>query len=307
MNVLTYFSRFPYFLEFLKSYGLSKTLKRLFYYRYRSLKRKSLDYSTQLVKVNGYKMKVLPGDKGISEELLMFKTHEPITTKLISNELKEEMVCLDLGANIGYYALLESNIIGNSGKVIAIEPSPDNFEKLIQNLNLNCIKNVIPFNIACGDKNGEIPFLVSKKSNLCTIIDKNYVKKSSDNIIDVPIKKIDDFLNENKIEKVDFVRMDVEGYEGHIIKGMQKTLDKNKPILHIEVHRQFMSDNQTRELLDEFQKRGYECKYYHPRALDHPTIGSLDDVKQLTIVNLLSMLESRKLPMVFFIFLLPKK
>ena len=307
MNNSTFFSRFPYYLEFLKSYGLSKTLKRYFYYNYRSLKRRSLDHSIQVVKVNGYKMKVIPNDTGISEELLMFKTHEPITTKLISNELKEKMVCLDLGANIGYYALLESNLVGNSGKIIAIEPSPNNFDKLSQNLNLNCVKNVIPFNFACGDKNGKIPFLVSKKSNLCTVVDQNYLKKPSDNIIDVPIKKIDDFLDENKIEKVDFIRMDVEGYEGHIIKGMQKTLDKNNPMLHIEVHRQFMSENEIRELLEEFQKRGYECKYYHPRALDHPMIGSIDDVKQLTIENLLSMLERKKLPMVFFMFLLPKK
>jgi len=306
-KLLEYFSRVSVFYEFLKLYGLSKAFRGLFFYNYRILKRKSLDYSVQFVEVNGYKMKILPRDKGISEELLMFKTHEPISTKLISSELKSGMVCLEVGANIGYYTLLESKVIGDSGKVVAVEPSPENFEKLKQNLSLSNVKNVLPFNFACGDKNGKIKFLISEKSNRCTTLDENYLATPSDNIIEVPVKKIDDFLNENKIEKVDFIRMDVEGYERQIIKGMEKTLDKYNPMIQIEVHKKFMPENHTKELFEEFQKRGYECKYYIPRDLDMPMIGSVNDAKHLTMMDLFSLLEDKKLPGVFCLFLSPKK
>ena len=95
----------------------------------------------------------------------MFKTHEPLTTKLLSKELKKGMTCLDVGGNIGYYTLLESNIVGNDGKVIAIEPSPPNFKHLKKNLSIQDAKNVDAYNFAAGDVDGEVNFLVYRESN----------------------------------------------------------------------------------------------------------------------------------------------
>ena len=152
-----------------KIYGISKAIRVLLHYGYVATKKNTQPSSDDfIVDVNGYKLAVIPGDLGISSELMMFKTHEPLTTKLLSKELKKGMTCLDIGGNIGYYTLLESNIIGNTGKVIAIEPSPPNFQHLKKNLDLQDAKNVDAYNFAAGDVDGNVNFLVYKE--LCSKI-----------------------------------------------------------------------------------------------------------------------------------------
>ena len=306
-NIFEYISRSSVFFEFVKFYGVSKALRGLFFYNYRILKRIIPSNFIDIVEINGYKMKVIAGDRGISEELSMFKTHEPITTKLIQSELKKDMVCLEAGANIGYYTLLESILVGKMGKILAIEPSPKNYAKLIENIKLNNIENVSTFNFACGDREGKIKFLISKKSNRCTTIDNNKMLiQPSDTIIDVDVMKLDTFLEEKNIEKIDFIRMDVEGYENHIIKGLVKTIQKFHPMFQIEIHKKLMSIEDTKNILLEFSNNGYECKYYIPRDLDMPLIGTIDDVKSFSLNDLMIKLEQNNLPGVFCLFLTQK-
>ena len=122
-------------IYFLKQHGLIKTLKGIFLYHYRILKLLSIDVTKEhVVKVNGCTLALIPNDKGISEELLLFNSHEPLNTEALAHELTEGMTCLDIGGNIGYYATLESRLVGKTGHVIAIEPSPVNLRYLKRNL-----------------------------------------------------------------------------------------------------------------------------------------------------------------------------
>ena len=112
----------------LKFGGPKKIFSALIFYLYDSIKKRNLDLTQgKIIKVNNYKIKTIPNDKGISSELLIYGNHEPLTTQIILEELSEGMNCIDIGSNIGYYALLESMKIGKSGMVWAIEPSPKNF------------------------------------------------------------------------------------------------------------------------------------------------------------------------------------
>jgi len=279
-----------------KYYGISKAVRALLHYGYVATKKIGTKNSENLiVNVNGYKLAVIPGDSGISSELMMFKTHEPLTTKLISRELKKGMTCLDVGGNIGYYPLLESNIVGEKGKVIVIEPSPQNFKHLKKNLGIQNIKNVDAYNFAAGDKNGEVNFLVYKESNGSFTIPDGEETDIPGDIIKVQAKTIDTFLEELSINHVDFVRMDVEGYESHILQGMTNTIKKLKPMFQIEVHASLLGNEATRKFLNDFKKYGYEAKYYIPRDLDLPIIGTMNDIKYHTIDTLLEMLENKTL------------
>ena len=99
----------------------------------------------------------------------IYGTHEPLSTHLVLNEIKEKMVCLDLGSNIGYYAVIESNLVGKSGKIFAIEPSPTNFSLLKLNLEKQKMENFSVYNIAIGDTNGNyepIPFQSTQKPRI---------------------------------------------------------------------------------------------------------------------------------------------
>jgi len=274
-------------------YGVSKAVRVLLHYGYVATKKKKQKNSGDLiVDVNGYKLTVIPGDLGISSELLMFKTHEPLTTKLLSKELKKGMTCLDVGGNIGYYTLLESNIVGDTGKVIVIEPSPPNFQHLKKNLEIQDAKNIDAYNFAAGDVDGNVNFLVYQESNGSFTIPDGETTDLPGELIKVPAKRIDTFLDELNINHVDFVRMDVEGYESHIIQGMKNTIKKSKPMFQIEVHASILGKEGTRKFLKEFQDHGYEAKYYIPRDIDLPIIGTMNDVKYHTIDVLLEMLEN---------------
>ena len=276
-----------------KIYGISKAIRVLLHYGYVATKKNTQPISDDfIVDVNGYKLAVIPGDLGISSELMMFKTHEPLTTKLLSKELKKGMTCLDIGGNIGYYTLLESNIIGNTGKVIAIEPSPPNFQHLKKNLELQDAKNVDAYNFAAGDVDGNVNFLVYKESNGSFTIPDGETTDLPGELIKVSAKRIDTFLDELDVNHVDFVRMDVEGYESHIIEGMKDTMKKSKPMFQIEVHASILGKEGTRQFLKVFQDNGYEAKYYIPRDIDLPIIGTMNDVKYHTIDTLIEMLEN---------------
>ena len=279
--------------QYKKNYGNLKAIRVFFHYAYVATKKIKLQNSNDhIVSVNGYKLNVIPGDLGISSELLMFKTHEPLTTKLLSKELKKDMVCLDVGGNIGYYTLFESNIVGENGKVIAIEPSPPNFQHLKKNLEIQNTKNVDAYNFAAGDKDGDINFLIYKESNGSFTIPDGETTDLPGEIIKVQAKRLDTFLDELKINRVDFVRMDVEGYESHIIEGMKKTMELFKPMFQIEVHASLLGKDGTKNFLKTFQEYGYESKYYVPRDIDLPIIGTMNDVKYHSIDTLLEMLEN---------------
>lgn len=284
----------------LKFGGPKKICNALIFYVYDSIKKRNLDLSQEkIIKVNNYKMKTISHDTGISSELLIYGNHEPLTTGIILEELSEGMICIDIGSNIGYYALLESTKIGKNGTVWAIEPSPENFSTLVYNTKLQDNQNIHAFNFAIGDKNSEIEFLISKKSNWSKVKNKNDLVESGDKIIKVPVKTLNSFVKDNELEKIDLIRMDVEGYENNIIDGATEILLKFKPKIMIEVHKMIMGKKGTREILEKLSKTNYENKFFIPRIFDSQIIGDKSDIKKYTIKDLLKKLENDTLPDTF--------
>jgi len=286
-----------------KEFGLYKGLKVWKFYKFIRLKKKNLDLTNKIVKVNGYNLELLPNDDGISTELALFNTHEPLNTKLFAQNLKEGMICFDIGANIGYYTLLESKIVGDSGKIIAIEPSPVNFKQLQKNIQNENANNVELYQMAGGDKNGTLKFLLDPHSNLSRIISKEESEKISGNIIDVPVKKLDSFLDELSIKSLDLIRMDVEGYEFNILEGMKNSIKKFKPMIQMEVHTRILGNEKTQKLLEWLLEENYEVIYYITRQLDCPSVGDMDDVKHFSIHELINLLSEKQLPTAFLLFL----
>lgn len=296
-----------YFIrQYRKRYGFSKAIRVLIHYSYIAIKKFFPKVPHEIIEVNGYKMSIIPNDPGISQELQTFKIHEPLSTKLISKLLKTGMTCLDIGANIGYYVLLESKIIGDNGKVIAIEPSPQNYNCIKKNLELQNSQNVKAFNFAAGDTNGNIRFFINERSNGCKVLlEGEELPNRPGTVIQVPVKRMDDFLKELGVERVDFVRMDVEGYEWNIFQGMKNTIRKSKPIIQLEVHKGRMGNETTKIFFDFFKTNGYEVASYHQRDLDLPFIGTLKDIKKYTIDELIEKLNKNLLPNYFNIVLKP--
>lgn len=294
---MVYKSTIKYFLVI---GGIKKICKAFIFYLYDNIKRRNLDLSQErIISIFDSKLKTISNDKGISSELIIHKIHEPLTTSLIVKKLTKGMHCIDIGSNIGYYAILESDKIGKSGIVWSIEPSPQNFETLSKNIILNQRKNIKCYNIAIGEKNGKIDFLISEKSNWSKIKNETDHIENGDKIIQVDIMTLDSFSEMNEIKKVDLLRMDVEGYERNIISGSMNFLEKFKPILMIEVHKMIMGNYETKEFLEKLQKLNYECEFFIPRIFDVPIIGDLNDIKNKSIKELLTINEKERLPDTF--------
>ncbi|MFW9875363.1 MAG: FkbM family methyltransferase [Candidatus Thorarchaeota archaeon] len=196
-------------------------------------------------------------DKGISSDLVLDGIREPESTRIIQKELKKGDIVVDIGANIGYYALIEARLVGDKGKVYAIEPSPKNFEYLNKNIKLNNVKNIESYKLAIGDKDGVAKMNISPHSNLSSLVTQKNRKIIGS--INVNVTKLDNFLKNKKYPN--FIRMDVEGYEYNIIKGMEDTFKAKKPFkLFIELHPHIMKKKQTTFVLKTLMESGFRMK-----------------------------------------------
>lgn len=169
---------------------------------------------------------------GIHSDLYLYGIREPDATRHLQTILSPSTIALDIGANIGYYALQEARIAEH---VYAIEPDPDNFDLLERNVNLNRYHNITTYPYAIGDRTGEMGFTHARASNWHRIARQN---EAGD--FKVPMLTLDDFLD-HKYGRVNLVRMDVEGYECNILLGAKKLLTQSQQMkMFVEVHNTFM-------------------------------------------------------------------
>ena len=227
-------------------------------------------------------------DDGISLDLYFDGIREPHATRRVKSEIHEGDVVVDIGANIGYYALMESQLVGDKGKLYAIEPVPENMETLKRNIEANKCRNIETFRMAIGDENKKDVIHISEKSNWHSMI--RHEKLNSVKNIDVDVQTLDYFLKDKP--EVNFIRMDVEGYEGEILKGMTKTLGSaSKSLkLFIEIHPHIMEKEKTKKMLTTLKKFGFETteiiKSYTPLQLKYFR-GLLREYPHKTIDDLL--------------------
>jgi len=249
--------------KILKTEGHNRALWSFYSYYYTKYKLKKIKKSNNdlLVKTHGNIIQVNPNDEGLSTELLVFGSHEPDTTEFVSKYLSENMICLDIGANIGYYSTLYSRIVGNEGKVISVEPSPLNFKYLKKNLQSQNQKNFVLFNCACGNSEGKVNFQLDLRANKCKVLDNEIKIDSQSDIIQVPVRRIDDIIKESGINKLDFMKIDVEGYEWNTLQGGMSTIQKFKPTIQLEIHFTRIGYNITKQILEFLKNEGYEVIY----------------------------------------------
>jgi len=231
--------------------------------------------------IHGQKMYLSVYDFGISKELAIYKTHEPLATKLFRASIKKGMNIIDIGANIGYYVLIESQIIGSKGKIIAIEPQQENISLLRLNIKRNHLQNVKIIEAAIGDYCKQGKLYVNKRASNTHSLLPFYSNESQDNwkTQEVKIYSIDALTRKLNFP-VDFIRMDIEGYELNAIKGMNQTLKRYKPSLAIELHYDVLGMKGVVKLLEILKQNGYKAKHISDRDKDFAWIKNNE-----TIVN----------------------
>ena len=172
------------------------------------------------------------------DDFLFMTNHE--------NEIMEYFIpnegdtVVDVGAHIGLYTLIAAKKVGPSGKVIAIEPDPENFKILKKNILLNLLMNVEALQCAVYSTKEKVKLFLPEIEGGRTIFNtvmQDRARTSTENFIEVEANTLDDILESINITEVNWIKIDVEGAELEVLKGAVNTLSSNKNIsLVIEIH-----------------------------------------------------------------------
>jgi FkbM family methyltransferase len=192
---------------------------------------------------------------------------ENAESRFMEEFLKPGMVVLDIGAHHGYYSLLASQKVGPTGKVIAFEPSLRERRNLLQHLRMNACTNVQVEETALGDADGNAEFFVVKgRETGCNSLRPPDVRQPTQ-AIRVRVARLDDFVRQQNLARVDFVKMDVEGAELSVLKGGVGFLDRRpRPVIFCEVQdlRTRPWGYAAREIVDFLRQRSFS--WYVPSA-----------------------------------------
>lgn len=207
-----------------------------------------------------YLMELNPHDRGLSRELCLYGFREPYTTNLMTTITKEDDIIIDIGANIGYYALLESKLAPN-GLVYAIEPVGENFDYLKKNVDLNNCTNAKLFKCALSSKRGTDVIFIPERRNCASLSEgsnKGITRKET-----VLLTTLDSFVDDRVKRCPTLVRMDVEGHEHQILKGALNVLKECRALKIVtELHPHKMPESAYDDMLRTLEAHGFKASAF---------------------------------------------
>lgn len=142
---------------------------------------------------------------------------------LIADLVRPGDTVVDVGANIGYYALMFSSLVGARGQVLCFEPEPNNLIELRRNVSSNKLANVKVIEAAVGEKNGRSQISCGLNGMVC---------EDGNGDLEVDLITLDSVIN----NRIDFLKIDVEGYEGQVLAGARRLIEGHRPAMFVEVH-----------------------------------------------------------------------
>jgi len=222
---------------------------------------KRLDYRVPVMARLGNEMKIqVPWIDVAGRTIHKDGWYEPDTVRILSTLLAPGMTFLDIGAAFGQYTLLAAGAVGNSGKVYAFEPDPVSFDWLDRNVRRNYLGNVTAVEIALGDTVGALDLYIGAPDNLGTTSLRQQYNYSG-RAVRVDVMPLDRYFERVGLDRVDVIKMDVEGAESLVLRGAQKLLAM-RPAMIIE----FEESNQVRfgsscaELARMLIEKGYKLE-----------------------------------------------
>ena len=169
--------------------------------------------------------------------------------QLMTKMVKPGTVFLDIGANVGFYTLLASALVGDKGKVFAFEPLPKNIDFLERHLNINSIRNATVFRAAVSDRSGTASFQESSISD-------RMGRLSEGGTLTVEVLSLDDLFIKGVLPLPDYLKIDVEGGEYSVLKGAQHILTVGRPIIFLATH----GSEVHSQCLSLLRSLGYVCQ-----------------------------------------------
>ena len=182
--------------------------------------------------------------------------YESHVLRFYVERVKPGMTFVDVGANIGLYSLLAAKLVGEGGHVLSFEPNSENCRLMLLSLNKNGYINVAVFPIALSDKTGHAFFTTHIGSNGGLLPDTVAVLSDPSCIV-IPTTRMDDFVH----ERVDFIKIDVEGAEALVVMGAKNLIERHRPVITSEFSMEMLprvSGISCRDYLGYFRDNRYD-------------------------------------------------
>ena len=203
-------------------------------------------------------------DQGVGLPLFCERIWEPAETHFLQSALKPGMTYLDIGANIGYFVSLAASAVGPTGRVVAVEPDPYNFGLLSRTVAKNGWPNVTLLNMAAGPERGTARLFKSGQNlgDHRLYADGDAAARDA---VEVPVGPLDAEFAARQLPPPDVVKIDVQGYEELVFRGMRGLLAGDRPMSVLTEFWPAGIENaggDPRAYLDVFRTGGFEC--FHP-------------------------------------------
>lgn len=157
-------------------------------------------------------------------KMLFVGNFETAEISFVRNSLKPGDIFLDVGANVGIYTLIASRLVGAAGHVYAFEPSRREANLLRHNIALARLENVTVIEAALSDRSGTARLAIADDGGLNSFADTHRADRRIESWQEVETIRLDDFVRNYAVEKVDFIKMDVEGAEKLVLEGADQLL-----------------------------------------------------------------------------------
>jgi FkbM family methyltransferase len=204
-------------------------------------------------------------------EVFVSASYEVELVQYLKKNLRPGMACIDAGANVGYFTLLMAKRVGPQGLVISFEPTQNTMDILQQNIRLNGLGNVVAVKLALSDYNGAMQFHEGPPGYEVYNSAKPIVHPSAEEkyftVTSTECATLDDYLASRNISRIDIIKIDVEGAELSVLRGMEKTLQANP---HARLIVEFAEQTtrgfgySAKELGDWLTKRGWRLFLIKP-------------------------------------------
>jgi FkbM family methyltransferase len=199
---------------------------------------------------------------GLMREVCFTGLYEPQETVLLRRLLRKGMTVVDVGASWGYFTLVAAHLVGETGRVLAVEPDPRTFRLLAENLRHNGLRHVRAIPAAAARYAGVLTLhgfrIADGNFGLSRVVDAQI---EGDNIFHVPGIPLDELIGEAGLGKIDFLKMDVEGAEGDALAGLTRAMSSHQiRWLLLELHPAELAERgeSIHSIFAELKKYGYQ-------------------------------------------------
>ncbi|MDB6139804.1 MAG: hypothetical protein JWO94_2876 [Verrucomicrobiaceae bacterium] len=235
---------------------LGRLLFRLVFRPFQAWEESQLPDSDLIIETGGFKMKIFPPRTNrIGRALYLNGIWEPEVTGAFRSLIRPGSTVFDIGGDAGYYTLLFARATGAAGRVFVFEPIPKAQERILENVRLNGLRNVELVDLALGSKPGS--FVLEKPFEDSRI---NLSKTSAgEGDILVKVEVFDTLAEVRGLPIADLIKIDVEGAELEVLRGMEAYVAKYHPDFVIELHPHYLPQfgASVNDVLEWLKKRGY--------------------------------------------------